>query len=143
MKYLTTLKPHERLAFIMDDQPCQFYREALRVKVTKSATSRVAVATAESDPNLEKPEFYDWCNTKQQYIGQLAVFLNVFKELLNSSQAAARLTLLSQKELHALQIKLQAVADYYPVAYSAAHDTSGSEQHLLNAASESWWYVFF
>ncbi|KAH7345908.1 hypothetical protein BKA66DRAFT_478672 [Pyrenochaeta sp. MPI-SDFR-AT-0127] len=150
MTYLRNLTPNERMAFIIDGQPCQFYREALRVKVIKRATSSRAIATAESNPNLEKPEFYDWCETTQQYIGQLGVemeeshyqltvFLSVFKELLNSIQAAARLALLSQEELQALQIKLQAVADYYPVAYSAAHGASGSEQHLLNAASESWW----
>jgi hypothetical protein len=134
----------------MDDRPCQFYREALRVKIIKCAASSRAMAAAERDPNLEKPECYSWCNTTQQYIGQLgvemeesryqlAVFLNIFKDLLNSVQVAARLALLSQKELHALQIKLQAVADYYPMAYCAAHGASGSEQQLLNAASESWW----
>lgn len=150
MTHLRNLTPNERIAFIMDGQPCQFYREALRVKVTKRATSSRAIAAAERNPNLEKPEFYNWCETTQQYIGQLGVemeeshyqltvSLNVFKELLSSIQAAARLALLSQEELQALQIKLQAVADYYPVAYSAAHGASGSEQHLLNAASESWW----
>jgi hypothetical protein len=150
MTYLRNLTPNERIAFIIDDQPCQFYREALRVKVIKCAASNRAIATAESNPNVEKPEYYDWCNTTQDYIGQLcvdaeesryqlAVFLNVFKQLLNAIQAAARLALLSQEELNALHIKLQAVGDYYPVAYSAAHGAAGSEQNLLDTASESWW----
>ncbi|KAH7069796.1 hypothetical protein BKA63DRAFT_88887 [Paraphoma chrysanthemicola] len=152
MAYLRNLTPDARNSFIIDNQPCQYYREALRVKVVKRDASGRAIATAMSNPNLKKPEFYNWCHTTQQYIGQLCVeaeesryrltvFLNVFEELLGSIRAAARLAVLSQEELHALHIKLQAVADYSPIAYRVAHDTNGPEQNLLDTTSapESWW----
>lgn len=140
----------ERSAFIEDVNPCQFYCEALRIKVTKAAALSRAIATVQSDPSTEQPKYYDWCEKKQDYIAvlsveqekssyQLIVFLNVFKELLKSVRVATRLDLLSQEELQALHIKLQAVAVYYPDAYYSSHGESGPEKYLLDPASDSWW----
>lgn len=70
---------------------------------------------------------------------QLIAFLKIFKELLNFVQVAAGLALLSSEELHALQTKSKALADFYPTAYSAIHSTNEPEQQLLDTASESWW----
>ena len=147
VKYLT---PDMRMAIIMDDRPSQFYREALRVKVIKCSTSRLALAEAERNPGQGPPKHYNWCDSRPAYIGQLgveieehryqlAVTLEVFSELLRSIQVAVRSACLSDGELQALKLKFQAVNSYYAVAYSAAHGDSGPDQHLINMSSQKWW----
>jgi hypothetical protein len=153
MAHLKNLTPAERTTFITDDQPCESYREALSLKATKYGKSLRVLELAEREPDLPIPESYHdcGCDTRQDYIGrlgkemqechyQLGAFLNVFKFFLKSIEAAARQNLLSEKELGALHIKLEAVEDYYPDAYSV-YDKSGSKAYLLNAASGSrpWW----
>jgi hypothetical protein len=152
VRHVKKLPQDEITAIIRDSQQCKFYREALRIKVTKSAASSRAATIAERKPDLDIPEYYNWCKSIQDYVGQLsveveqhrdelAVFLKLFSELLRSIQATAGSSYFSEEELQALKVKLQAVNDYYPVVNSAAHGASASEQYLINPTSERWWLV--
>ena len=150
--HLKKLPENEIMTFIMDNQPCLFYREALHIKATKCAALTRAVTIADRNPDTDIPEHYDWCKSSDEYMRQLtleveenryhlAAFLNIFRDLVTSIAAAEKSGSLSKEELQVLRVKLQTVNDYYPTACFAAHGSSSSKRRLLTRSCQRWWLV--
>jgi hypothetical protein len=146
IKDLKPLAEDEIIAFIMDDRPHQYYRQGLRVRVTRSAATRRTIQMAQRSSDVKVPEEYDECGSNLEYIAQLSVeeeehrhkqvtFLKCFVELLQSIQIAARAGYLSKEQLQALELKLRAVNDHFPDACPPGFQP----RRLIDPESKLWW----
>ncbi|EHK22177.1 uncharacterized protein TRIVIDRAFT_221460 [Trichoderma virens Gv29-8] len=152
MNYVMTLTLEKTMMFINDHRPSQFYGDVLRILITRYQALLRAVAAADKNPDAEIPKHYDWCETKQEYLSQLSVdlqvcrhqlvvFLKIIEALLELIRRGAETSCLTNEHLKSLRIKMEALEIGYPTAFSALYNGLEPKQNLINKASENWWEV--
>jgi hypothetical protein len=150
VEYVSSLTLDEIVAFIKHLRPSQFYGEILRVQVIQFDISTRAITAADKNPDLEIPEWYNFCKTKIEYLGQLSVdfeddrhklivLLNTLQMLVKSIQRATKSSHLTSEHLKALKVQMEAFESYYPIAYSRVYGSALFEQHLITPKAERWW----